>query len=411
MHCHERREANVATTFYDSTTGYYTRKIKTLTGRYRKIKLGKPGTEHADPNVIPPDIFVLGDRWQDEHHVVSPIPKVETQTPSSGHQAGPPPSWTPTARRIDLFDKLASFYRQQGKTLRPKSLEKLRLVIDRFSGWCKRNGIRYLDEVRAGVVSSYLEWEQADYERRGKTIAPQTLKAYLSLLGKCWSQAIRYELYHGQNPIRAVCHDLPSSNITSRPESLTPEEIAALMEAIAYRKARPFERGPSSRLPQWVEDIVVVMLNTGLRINSTVHLRFDWIKVDKLTVPVEYSKSKKAYSTLVNAKVRAILERRRTELGPDAERVFPEPKGPAWVYSRLNYLAKSLVKAGKWKRDMGHYNHVLRHTFITEQLKAGVPLVMVSKLAGHTSVAMTQRYDQSTYDDAIRWALDKGVSL
>lgn len=38
MHCHERREANVATTFYDSTTGYYVRKIKTLTGRYRKIK-------------------------------------------------------------------------------------------------------------------------------------------------------------------------------------------------------------------------------------------------------------------------------------------------------------------------------------------------------------------------------------
>jgi integrase len=306
---------------------------------------------------------------------------------------------------------LESFYRKQAKTLRPKSLDKLRLVIDRFSGWCKRNGIVYMDEVRAGAVGDYYDWELADYEQRGKTIAPQTLKAYLSLLGKCWSQAIRLEQYHGQNPIRAVCHDLPSSDITSRPECLTPEEIAALMEAIAYRKARPFERGPSCRLPQWVEDIVVVMLNTGLRINAAVHLRFDWITGEKLTVPVEYSKSKKVYSTLVNTKVRAIVERRRVELGPDAERVFPEPKGPAWVYSRLNYLAKSLVKSKKWKRDMGHYNHVLRHTFITENLKAGVPLVMVSKLAGHTSVAMTQRYDQTTHNDAIRWALEKGVSL
>jgi integrase/recombinase XerD len=156
--------------------------------------------------------------------------------------------------------------------------------------------------------------------------------------------------------------------------------------------------------------MIVTMLNTGLRVNACTHLGFAWIDGDKLTVPKSYAKmGKKVYSTIVNGKVHTILARRRREVSGD--RVFPECKGGSWLYSRINYMAQALIRRGEWTRDPGHYNHILRHTFITESLKRGVPLVMVSKLAGHTTTRMTERYDHSTADDAIKWALDKAIEL
>lgn len=384
----------MATTFFDSITGYYTRKFKALNGRYHRVKLGKPAPG-ADPNIIPPDILEAGEQYQDQARPALP-PTVGI--PTFGPKAV---AIDPDPDRIDLYTRLESYYRLQSKVVRPGTLGSLRRIIDDFATFCRQRGIAYMDQVRAGTVKAYVDLQEQ---------APQTIKRNLSLLGKCWSQAIRYEEYKGQNPIRAVCHDLPSSDVKNRPDALTPEEVQAFMREIAYRKSRTNRTGPSSHLPQWVEDMVVVMLNTGLRIGAATEMRFDWCEGSMMTVPAEHSKSRHAYSTVINAKVADILQRRREELGPDAERVFPEAERNR-IYQRLRYVALACVRKGEWKRDKGSYCHILRHTFITEQLRGGVPLVMVSKLAGHTSVAMTQRYDQTTAKDAIEWALKRGVTL
>ena len=304
--------------------------------------------------------------------------------------------------RIDLYSMLESYFRLQSKVVRPATLIKLRMVIDDFATFCRHRGIRYMEEVRAGTIKAYVDLQEQ---------APQTIKGNLSLLGKCWSQAIRYEQYHGQNPIRAVCHDLPSSDVTNRPEALTPEEIGAFMAEIAYRKSRTNRTGPSSHFPQWVEDMVVVMLNTGLRIGATTELRFRMVRGeedDDSGCPLPNPGSLTLQSSTIGYE--KLWNVGGWNWGVEAEKVFREAERNC-IYQRLRYVARACVRKGTWKRDKGHYCHILRHTFITEQLRGGVPLVMVSKLAGHTSVAMTQRYDQSTGDDAIEWAMKKDVVL
>jgi integrase len=381
------------TIYFDNTNHVWILKLKSADGKWRPKRLAMDDPSNVVPGIIPDHIRAMAAAIQGQDtDLPAERPHMTASTPQD------------QTRRINLYDRMEVFYRQQEKTLCPLSLRKLRYVIDSFGKWCRKQGISSLDEVRAGTVQDYVDSTSAHRK-------PQTTRNQLSMLGKMWSKAIRLEQYQGQNPIRAVCHDLPSSNTDARPECLTRDEIDALLALIAERKARPFDRGPNSRLPQWFEDIIVFQLNTGMRVSAAIALRFDWIAGNKITIPAEWSKSRRSYVAVANDKVQAIIARRRAELGRDAARVFPEVKASQWLYSRLNYLAKALVKSGKWKRDVGHYNHVLRHTFITEALRAGVPLVMVSKLAGHTSVAMTQRYDQTTGDDAIRWAIDKGVSF
>lgn len=84
--------------------------------------------------------------------------------------------------------------------------------------------------------------------------------------------------------------------------------------------------------------------------------------------------------------------RRRFSRAP-SEWVFP------WTYNstmkRLRYFCETANMPYKgW--------HAFRHTVITERLAAGVPLHAVAKLAGHSSVAVTQaRYDHT---DALSFA-------
>ena len=375
--------------FFDKIAGKYVIKIKGNKG-WQKVPLFKPDTPPDDPLDIPAHVLELAVKHrQGEQHTVQ------------GLNAQP----LVPIKLIDLDKRLTRYVNAQCRTLRPNSQEKLIYIIGRFRPYCQENGIRWLHEVRAATVKDFAEASFANCQE-------QTTKAYLSLLGHLFSEAIDMEEYQGRNPVRAVCQHLRGTDTTDSPKFFSEAERAEFLAEIRRRIDRPL--GARGKLPQWVEDIVLVMLNTGMRVNAAIHAEFSWFDPTghgKTNVPKDWSKSGKRYSTLFNPAVRAIVERRRLELGPDAIRVFPEINGGAWLYYRLKYVVKGLVKSGKFSADKGHYNHILRHTFITEALKVGVPLVHVSKMAGHTTVACTQRYDHTTFDDAIAAGVEKSFAL
>lgn len=64
----------------------------------------------------------------------------------------------------------------------------------------------------------------------------------------------------------------------------------------------------------------------------------------------------------------------------------------------LQLVARATDQAGIKKRV---YTHLLRHSFITNALRAGMSSVLVSKIAGHSSLRMIERvYSHLTDDDA-----------
>ena len=64
----------------------------------------------------------------------------------------------------------------------------------------------------------------------------------------------------------------------------------------------------------------------------------------------------------------------------------------------LQLVARATDRAGITKRV---YTHLLRHSFITHALRAGMSPVLVAKVAGHNSLRMIERvYSHLTTDDA-----------
>lgn len=75
---------------------------------------------------------------------------------------------------------------------------------------------------------------------------------------------------------------------------------------------------------------------------------------------------------------------------------YAQPEGLALPHLFNKRLALALVAAGL---DRGLFSpHALRHSFCTNLLNMGVPLLDVSRLAGHSSVTVTQRYIQTSED-------------
>jgi integrase len=84
-----------------------------------------------------------------------------------------------------------------------------------------------------------------------------------------------------------------------------------------------------------------------------------------------------------------------------APRVFCHDDGRPWTFYEMKTgLRRQQKRAGL--RVTGW--HVLRHTFCSHLAMKGAPAVAIQRLAGHKSIAVTNRYMHST-EDAARAAI------
>ena len=149
--------------------------------------------------------------------------------------------------------------------------------------------------------------------------------------------------------------------------------------------------------------LITFLVDTGRRIGETLSIEWDWVRLDADPAYVELPDTKNGEPQYV-----PLTRRLRDEVFTPAniEWMKSHEKAGHMAFRRdvsrhpfpWNY---STVK-GRFERfcertglpDRGF--HCFRHTVITERLARGVPLQAVSKLAGHSSVAVTAaRYDHT----------------
>jgi integrase len=142
-------------------------------------------------------------------------------------------------------------------------------------------------------------------------------------------------------------------------------------------------------------DFAMLSLFTGLRAGECSALTWADVDMEGGRIFVKDTKNKRNRHAFITDEVRVMLSARAAGQGK-AERVFPGPKGGNG-FNRHWHSFSQAVKAlglndGVSDRRQRLVLHSLRHSFASWLVMKGTPLYTVSKLMGHSSIRMTERY-------------------
>jgi integrase len=136
--------------------------------------------------------------------------------------------------------------------------------------------------------------------------------------------------------------------------------------------------------------VVKTGLLTGFRRQELVNLRPEDINFERGTVRVAacFAKNGESRTLPLSPRLHAVLAEAMSARGT-APVVFTTAQGNPWTVTSLSSAFK---RAGR-KAELQNFGpHVLRHTFASRLVMAGVDLRTVQELMGHKSIAMTVRY-------------------
>ena len=192
-------------------------------------------------------------------------------------------------------------------------------------------------------------------------VSKVTTNREIQLLKKMFNVAIE-EGYLEVNPAKKI--KLYSELDTVRDRVLSEEEEPRLF----------------SELVEHMKPFVLVLLHTGMRKKELLTLRWQNVDSKKRQIKVEKTKSKKVRFIPVNSVLFDELSSLKLKRGTE-QRVF-----------QFKYVQKAWENARRRAGLEDLTLHDLRRTFGTRLLEAGVDIVTISKLYGHSSVLVTQRY-------------------
>jgi integrase/recombinase XerD len=166
-------------------------------------------------------------------------------------------------------------------------------------------------------------------------------------------------------------------------EVLTTGEVQALVDQCS-RKAPTGIRNRA---------LLYLLFRSGLRVSEIVALRVSDVDLNRHSVRVLHGKGDKTTTRGFHASATDALARwidTRKGLGIRSGMLFCTlgggPLSPQYIRNLLHRLGAS---AGIEKRV---HPHGLRHSYAVELENAGVPVSQISKLLGHSSIAVTSRY-------------------
>lgn len=160
-----------------------------------------------------------------------------------------------------------------------------------------------------------------------------------------------------------------------------------------------------SNTPQPLFDVALLILDTGLRVGEALAL--EWRDVQIKPSPkarfgylqVREGKSKNARRTIsLTSRVSAMLKARLAS--SQACWVFAGRSGQPFLGTYLDRLHQRIRTALKLPNDF--VLHSLRHTMLTRLGEAGVEAFTIMRIAGHSSITVSQRYVHPTSETVER---------
>ncbi len=228
--------------------------------------------------------------------------------------------------------------------------------------------------------------------------SPAMANKMLCALRRTLKEARRLGLMAAEDYDRAVDVESIRGTRLLRGRALSPEEIAALMEACTGDLTLVGVRDAA----------MLAVLIVGLRRSEVVNLDLSDFNSRIRALTIRNAKGRKDRIVyLPVGSVRAVkdwVKVRGLEPGP---LLYPFNKAKRPILKRMSEqgVTKALQRRGEQAGVAPFSPHDLRRTFISDLLSAGADLATASQLAGHSSTNVTARYDRRG-EEAKKKAID-----
>lgn len=265
-------------------------------------------------------------------------------------------------RKVPRFDAFAKEYLDWlGANCKP-------LTVQRCKGTLKSLK-RFFD---SKLLSEITAWDMERYkkERKEAGLQPGTINLELSMLKAMLNKAVIWKKLtdHPGKEVKALKLE------KKPPRFLSEEEEASLLAACVPALRRIIEAG----------------ILTGFRRQELVTLRPEEVDFTRKTVSVAacYSKNGESRTIPIGERLKALLQEALAVRG-DNPTVFSTRVGIPWTRWGLTSAFQRVARSA----GLGTIGpHVLRHTFGSRLVMAGVDLRTVQELMGHKDIKMTLRY-------------------
>ncbi len=276
--------------------------------------------------------------------------------------------------------------------------EKLAAVIDRALDWYKehkpkayRSAKTHLERVKADLgerIAADLTPNDVDMwlsrltrepgngykQTKDEPLTQATKNRYKATLGRALQLAVKNG--HLQRNVARLVEARKEHNLRER--YLSPDEESRMVKVIT--------RTCPAYLPAFV-----IALHTGMRSGEQFTMTWSMVDFESRKIRLPQTKNGKAHTVHLNQTAYSALQ--------SLHGARPEACETNRVFLSARYKCEPLENPRQWFpdvcKDAGVDNlhwHDLRHTFASRLVQKGVSIQTVSKLANHSSIAVTMRY-------------------
>jgi integrase/recombinase XerD len=279
--------------------------------------------------------------------------------------------WTFTSRAIN--DAYTDFIlSRQAIRCSPATLQFYAYTAGRFLSWLEGQSVITPAQVEARHVRAYL----AELISTGKSdwTVNDNARAVRTLL-RFW--------YAEKYIPEPIVFPMPKVEKKRLPV-LTAEQVSTLLAYCSVRE----------------KAIILLMVDTGLRRSEVVALNWGDLDIMNGLCRVVRGKGGKARSVVVGTTTRrALLAYRRTlEIVTDNSPLIQSRSGGRFSGGGLLLMSRRLSQ----RSGITFSPHALRRTFVILSLRAGMDVLHLQALLGHSSLDMVQHYAQMVDDDLLQ---------
>ncbi len=268
----------------------------------------------------------------------------------------------------EMMQKYMKEYSKRNKSLKSHIRDKS--VSDHLTNFF---GDFTLSKISPKLVSEYKT------ERRGKGAAPATVNKELTVMSHAFNLAVKEWEWIKENPVTRVSREKVNNQVE---RWLNFEEEKTLLSACQ----------------EWLKEIIVFAINTGLRQGEILDLQWGRVDLFRKTMAILEQKNKGKDTLPLNAKAHEVLKARARVRHIKAAHVFCNGNGNR---IEARNLLRAFYKATEKAKLKGLRFHDLRHTFATRLVHAGVDIYTVQRLGRWKTISMVNRYAHH-YPESLR---------